>query len=258
MRLTLRRPRPAPLAPPAPSVDDFFDRGLTSEHASRLLRALHRDRDARRRFDQTQSFLDDLRRPVDCPDFTGAVLSEVGMRRGFLPHSARRLVVVGRYAVAACLLLSLTGMLVARRNAPEAFPTAGLPTPLTGVVDAGRSEAMKGLDSVSGAIHSICSAASPAPTAPGMQFAGCTFAPWPCGAPTPVAPALESWVCSGPDGVFTVRALIRQDSMFSCEAPCMSRVLICPGQDSVSMISVSIERGMAPRETLTRFVAGGK
>ena len=144
-----------PQSGPLPSVDAYFDRELTPDSIESLLTSLRRSRAERRKFDDTQSMLDDLRTPIQAPDVTAGILGEVGDRRGWLSSGQRRLVFAGRLATAACLLLVVTGLLVIRRNNPEAFRTADATGPVSEVVEAGGSEAGAGLRAISDGLRTL-------------------------------------------------------------------------------------------------------
>lgn len=138
-----------------PSIDAYFDRELTPDSIESLLASLRRSRSERRKFDDTQSMLDDLRTPIEAPDTTARILGAVGERRGWLTSGQRRFVFAGRLATAACLLLVVTGLLVVRRNSPEVFRAANTTGPVGQLVEAGGSEAGAGLRAISDGLRTI-------------------------------------------------------------------------------------------------------
>lgn len=85
------------------------------------------------------------------PDFTGAVLGEVGDRRGWLDPPGRRWVWSVRALAAAVLLAALGTTLAVRRSAPEMMSPSPESSALASVVSAGEraaSEACAPLTSV--------------------------------------------------------------------------------------------------------------
>ncbi len=110
-------------------INAYFDRELSSTEEAALARRLNRDAGAAMLFGESEAAIDALRLPVDAPDLSGSILTEVGRRRGWLGAKMQRFVAVGRVAIAACILLGLAVTLTARRLAPEAavFPQASTP-----------------------------------------------------------------------------------------------------------------------------------
>lgn len=114
-------------------IDAYFDRELSPETKPRLARRVASDAGAGLLFAETQAALDALRVPVPSADLSGAILDEVGRRRGWMDHRFQRFVSLGRLAVAAALLLALGLALAVQRLVPDAafFPHA--PSPIADV-----------------------------------------------------------------------------------------------------------------------------
>lgn len=122
-------------------IDAYFDRSITPESKSRLARLLSTDPAATIAFGECDRAVEALRAPVVAPDFSAAILDEVGRRRGWLGASLQRLVSIGRLAAAAVLLLALGLTLAAKRWAPDSgvFPSAA--TPIADVTECAASDA---------------------------------------------------------------------------------------------------------------------
>lgn len=157
-----------------PSIDAYFDRELTPDSIESLLASLRRSRSQRRKFDDTQSMLDNLRTPIEAPDTTARILDAVGERRGWLTPGQRRLVLAGRLATAACLLLVVTGLLVLRRSNPEVIRGANASGPVGQVVEAGGAEAGAGLRAISDGLRTIELRCTPAVTMAASSVSTCS------------------------------------------------------------------------------------
>jgi len=121
-------------------IDAYFDRDLPAEEKPRLARLVASNAGAAMLFAGMQSAIDAMRQPVDTPDLSGAILDEVGRRRGWLGSRLQRFVSVGRLALAASLLLGLGMTLAVQRLAPDLglFPSG--PTPIAQVADCATSD----------------------------------------------------------------------------------------------------------------------
>jgi len=100
------------------AIDALFDEELSDADARDLVDRA--DARACEEITKTQRLVDGLKRPVDAPDLTEAILDRVEAEREFVGDRWRRVVRVGRLGVAACLLLGLMGVAVAQRFWPEA------------------------------------------------------------------------------------------------------------------------------------------
>jgi len=193
-------------SPQQPSVDAFFDRELTPDSIESLLDSMRQSRAQKRQFDDTQSMLDDLRTPVEAPDFSGKVLGELSDRRGWLSTGQRRMVFAGRLATAACLLLVVTGLLLVRRDNPEAFQGAQVAGPVTEVVEATGAETTARFRSISEGLRSIESSCQPAIEMAATSVSSCESA---CRKSrlvtvsasqdysTPISPGVSQWLTPG-------------------------------------------------------------
>lgn len=140
-------------------IDAFFDGELSAEDEAALLERVDRDPVAAERFARTSWAIDELRRPMRAPDFTGTVMDRVHGRRAWLSDGWRRFVGVGRLAAAAGVLLALGAGLAARRAAPDSATLGTQAGPLSRVVDASRVEAASGAMSISSTIGLVRGAA---------------------------------------------------------------------------------------------------
>lgn len=146
----------APISPPARDalLDAYFDGEMDDASRAALLDTLRVDHGLASEFARMTFVVDSIARPVSAPDLTSRILGETARRtRGgaWISGRARMWVRVGRLAAAACLLLVLGVVLVARRNAPERF--LDRPTPLTKVVESGSvgtADALRGVASAFG------------------------------------------------------------------------------------------------------------
>ncbi len=193
-------------SPQQPSVDAFFDRELNPDSIESLLNSMRTSRAQKQQFDDTQSMLDDLRSPVDAPDLSGKVLGELAERRGWLSTGQRRMVFAGRLATAACLLLVVTGLLLVRRDNPEAFQSTQVAGPVTEVVEATGAETTARFRSISEGLRSIESSCLPAVQMAATSVSSRESA---CGHPrtitasvrqdysAPLSPGVSSWLTAG-------------------------------------------------------------
>jgi hypothetical protein len=143
------------------AIDAFFDRELAPDEAAALFRAISRDEQAAAHVQQTQRALDALRTPVKAPDLSQSILAEVGRRRGgWLTGTTRRVVTLGRFAVAASLLLIVTGGFVADRLSPGALDMGDSQTPLASLVEESRESASRSIERVRASIAEVQTAAA--------------------------------------------------------------------------------------------------
>lgn len=134
-------------------LDAYFDGEMDDASRAALLDTLRVDHGLASEFARMTFVVDSIARPVSSPDLTAKILGETARRtRGgaWTSGRARMWVSVGRLAAAACLLLVLGVVLIARRNAPERF--IDRPTPLTAVVESGSVETADALRGVASAL----------------------------------------------------------------------------------------------------------
>ena len=144
------------------AIDALFDGELDDARARRLL--ADADPAACEDVAKTQRIISMLKRPVGAPDLTDAILARVEDEREFLPSPWRRLVRVGRVAVAASLLLGLVGVALAHRYWPEQTAWSTEPRPVSALLNATEREAGAGVQQIEGRIELVADAQK--------QFAG--------------------------------------------------------------------------------------
>lgn len=105
-------PNGGPFVDLAEATDRLFDRELSRDQREQLSAALSGDPEALRRFRETTDALLELRKPIDTPDVTAAVLARLDARPGFTTRRSRRLITTGRLAFAAALLGAGAGVLL--------------------------------------------------------------------------------------------------------------------------------------------------
>jgi|GEM_PF-2576960 len=96
----------------------------------------------------TREVLTELRLGPAAPDLSERILGRVEQRRRFLSRGWRRFVTTGRAAVAAGILIGIGLTATAQRLWPEATTLEHRPTPLTGLVDSTRADAMQGFEAL--------------------------------------------------------------------------------------------------------------
>lgn len=135
-------------------IDRLLDGGLSREQSQELLRSLRRDSRACEDLARTRICIERLREPVEAPDLTDSILSRVHARRRFLPARGRRLVTVGRCAVAAGVVGAVALASFVQRHAPEVRLADPTPAPVSRFVEATAPAAPEqaGLEQ---AVHSI-------------------------------------------------------------------------------------------------------
>lgn len=119
----------APVPPmdrvPDHMVDRFFDRELTRAESAKLFDSLRADPEAARDLVQTQRALDALRRPVQTPDLSRAILAKVNGRTPLLTRRGVRHIRVGRLVSAAALVAVIAGAFVIQRQHPQIVHIGG-------------------------------------------------------------------------------------------------------------------------------------
>ncbi|MCB9847667.1 MAG: hypothetical protein H6814_04565 [Phycisphaeraceae bacterium] len=242
---------------PRPSVDAYFDRELCPDTIESLLDSMRRSRTERQRFDDTQSMLDDLRAPIDAPDVSCRILGEVGERRGWLTTGQRRMVFVGRLATAACLLLVVSGLLLVRRNNPQAFRAADATGPVSGVVAATGSEAEAGIRAIGDQLRTFERICEPAVADAASSVTSCDSL---CGkvravtvsAPQdfsmPLSPGLGEWLGAGNVKVVVVVSRTAPGDLAPAGADeTINQWMIAPGQ-SFRLPSYDAPMATGPRQ----------
>ncbi len=122
-------------------LDAYFDRTICAAGKTRLARLVAADPDAGAAFSELDRAVEGLRTPVRAPDFSAAILGEVGRRRGWLGAGVQRLVSVGRLAVAAVLLLGLGVGLAVKRWSPDSVVFSPPATPIAAVTECAATDA---------------------------------------------------------------------------------------------------------------------
>ncbi len=137
-------------------VDAYFDRSLDAERRARLLTHLRENvREAERLagLDQGLRMLREIPEGA-IPDQRREILRRVGMTRGFVGSTMRRLVGVGRAAAVLALAAGLLGIAMAQRWAPERLTLVERPMPVTEVVRVSQVEAGLGLEDLARSFES--------------------------------------------------------------------------------------------------------
>lgn len=116
------------------TIDRYLDREITRDSAA--FRAAFVKRDFRKQLDETEAMLGELRRPIRTPDLTSAILEAVDSRKAFVATRTRRVVTLGRLAVAASVLLAVGGVVLIERTHPGLTTLGDSVEPLAGVVSA--------------------------------------------------------------------------------------------------------------------------
>lgn len=140
---------------PAELVDAFFDRELDEGSREKFFHMLRGDLPKCADVARTQRMISALREPIEAPDLTSRIMGEVSRRRGFLPESLRKMVRIGRLAVAACVLLTLLGVALLHRFAPDSVSLVERPAPVSNVVNNGAQEAATGVQQFTGAVEAV-------------------------------------------------------------------------------------------------------
>ncbi len=133
----------------------YFNRELSSQLQMELDSLLERDAVAAQIFSEMKLASEALRAPIDAPDNTLAILTEVGHRRGWLGARLQRFVSVGRLAIAATFLLTITAALAAKRFAPDAAIFPAQATPLANVADSAADDTNCGVSDFMEAVNSL-------------------------------------------------------------------------------------------------------
>ena len=126
---------------PQELVDRFFDRELDEGSREKFFGMLRADLSRCAEVAKTQRMISILREPIEGPDLTGEIMSRIARRRGFLPERLRRMITASRLAAAACVLLAVLGLAVARRVSPDTFRLGRVERPISGVIESGKTDA---------------------------------------------------------------------------------------------------------------------
>ncbi len=125
----------------APIPDDLVDRMLDGDidplKAREVFGSIRSNREASHRLDATKRLLRTLKeadRGLPCPDFSRRVLDAVAARNGLFSAFGFRRMLTYRYAAAAGLLLTVSGLFIGQRLAPDTMSLQPRPTPLSRVV----------------------------------------------------------------------------------------------------------------------------
>lgn len=138
----------------------YFNRELSSQLQMELDELLERDAGAAQVFAQMKFASDALGQPISGPDNTNAILAEVGHRRGWIGARLQRFVSIGRLAIAATFLLTITATLAAKRFMPDAAIFPSQSTPLTDVADCAADDAQCGVNDFFEAVNSLGASAT--------------------------------------------------------------------------------------------------
>jgi hypothetical protein len=133
-------------------VNAFFDRALDEGSREKFFGMLRADLSRCAEVAKTQRMISMLREPVETPDLTDRIMMRVAAKRGFVPESLRRWVTRGRVAAAACVLLGVLGLAVAKRMSPDSFRLAPAERPLSSVIESGRADAASGVQQMAAAV----------------------------------------------------------------------------------------------------------
>ena len=115
-------------------VDAYFDRELSIGERRRLFDQLSGKGGRCEDIARMQRILAQLRQPPDEIDVADEVIAQVGHRRSFLSPTMRSAIRVGRVAVAASVLLTLLGIVIVQRIAPDATSLVAETTPVTSLM----------------------------------------------------------------------------------------------------------------------------
>lgn len=135
-------------------VDELLDRRADDPESRAIFDRLRADLDACRELASLKRATDALRHTPVAPDLTSDILYCVDRRRRFLPARVRRMVTVGRVAVAAGVIFAIGVTAIARRHAPELAFTPE-PSHLSTLVSSGTSEARDCAKTVVAAVGTI-------------------------------------------------------------------------------------------------------
>jgi negative regulator of sigma E activity len=116
------------------ALDRYFDKEITRESA--VFRAAFVKRDFRTQVDETEAMIGELRKPMRTPDLSSAILDAVDARKAFVASRTRRVVTLGRLAVAASVLLAVGGVVLVERLHPGITSFQAEPEPIAGMVSA--------------------------------------------------------------------------------------------------------------------------
>lgn len=148
-------PAPGPYPPPGKRrdqisddlLDRFFDRLLDEAGRRALFEGLRADPARAREVVQTQQVLAQLDDPIVGPDLVGPVLRQIDARQPFMSRGWRRVVTTGRALVAACVLITVAGVALLERYAPELTRTDHA-APIASVVDSSQHAVVHDVDAI--------------------------------------------------------------------------------------------------------------
>lgn len=116
-------------------INRLLDGELSREQSQELLREMRDDARACEELARARICVERLREPIAAPDLSEAILSRVHARRRFVPRRGRRLVTVGRVAIAAGLVGAAALASFVQRHAPG-VRLADDPAPVSRFVEA--------------------------------------------------------------------------------------------------------------------------
>ena len=111
-------------------IDALLDGDLAHHDARDAIRRLQDQPHASEELALLRSTVERLRSPIEAPDLSKSILGGMDARRGFLPRRARRIVTVGRVAVAAGLIAAVGVASFLQRHVPQLRLDEG-PTPVS-------------------------------------------------------------------------------------------------------------------------------
>ncbi|HRQ71524.1 MAG TPA: hypothetical protein PLU35_00680 [Phycisphaerales bacterium] len=135
-------------------VDELLDRRADDPESRAIFDRLRTDLDACRELASLKRATDALRRTPSAPDLTADILHSIDRRRRFLPARLRRMVTVGRVAVAAGVVFAIGVTAIARRHTPELAFTPE-PSHLSTLVASSTTEARRCAKTVAAAVGTI-------------------------------------------------------------------------------------------------------
>lgn len=129
-------------------VNAFFDRELSDGASEVFFSKLRSDLPKCAEVARMQRAISLLREPIESPDVSARVLSEVHRRRRFIPESLRRFVTAGRLAAAGVALAGVLGLFVVERVSPGSLRLYPRSRPVSDVVARTTQEAARGVSSL--------------------------------------------------------------------------------------------------------------
>lgn len=112
------------------AIDRYLDGEMLPEESCELFEQLRDDPLKAHELRSIRDAIGALGEPVEAPDLTKKIMVRVNRRKGLLTRTAWRRVALARYAAAAAMLLTLTGVLLVQRWSPEATRLVDEPMPV--------------------------------------------------------------------------------------------------------------------------------